>query len=106
VVSVTVDSPEKQRVGTIAQCHGAVDQAWSPAEVAAVVVFELTLSGCDLSTDPTPYERSDGRARYLKQPHVVLHRFDVRTNRSSRLCGFASLRRDVVENAPVLSFSS
>jgi hypothetical protein len=39
VVSVTVDSPEKQRVGTIAQCHGAVDQAWSPAEVAAVVVL-------------------------------------------------------------------
>ena len=50
-VSVTVDSPEKQRVGIIAQYHGAADQDWSSAEVAAAVVFELTPSGCDLSTD-------------------------------------------------------
>ena len=49
-LSVTVDSPEKQRVGIVAQCHGAVGQDWPPAEVAAAVVFELTPSGCDLST--------------------------------------------------------
>jgi hypothetical protein len=54
MVSVTVDSPEKQRVGIIGHCHGAADQAWSSAEVAAAVVFELTPSGCDLSTDTTP----------------------------------------------------
>jgi len=55
-VSVTVDSPEKQRVGTLPSCHGAADQDWSSAEVAAAVVFELTLSGCDLS--PTPHHAS------------------------------------------------
>jgi len=49
-----VDSPEKQRVGNIAQYHGAADQTWSSAEVAAAVVFELTQSGCDLSTAATP----------------------------------------------------
>jgi hypothetical protein len=49
-VSVTVDSPEKQRVGVIGYCHDAADQGWSSAEVAAAVVFELTRSGCDLST--------------------------------------------------------
>jgi hypothetical protein len=54
VVSVTVDSPEKQRVGDIGLCHGAADQDWSSADVAAAVVFELTPSGCDLSTDTTP----------------------------------------------------
>jgi hypothetical protein len=54
VAAVTVDSPEKQRVGNIAQCHVAADQAWSSAEVAAAVVFELTQSGCDLSTAATP----------------------------------------------------
>jgi len=43
VAAVTVDSPEKQRVGNIAQYH-----------VAAAVVFELTQSGCDLSTAATP----------------------------------------------------
>jgi hypothetical protein len=50
-VSVTVDSPEKQRGGIIGSYHGAADQGWSSAEVAAAVVFALTLSGCDLSTD-------------------------------------------------------
>jgi hypothetical protein len=50
-MSVTVDSPEKQRVGIIGYCHGAADQGWSSAEVASAVVFELMLSGCDLSTD-------------------------------------------------------
>jgi hypothetical protein len=54
--SVTVDSPEKQRVGVIGYCHGAADQGWSSAEVAAAVVFALTLSGCDLST-ATPARR-------------------------------------------------
>jgi hypothetical protein len=29
-LSVTVDSPEKQRVGIVAQCHGAVGQDWPP----------------------------------------------------------------------------
>jgi hypothetical protein len=57
-VPVTVDSPEKQRVGVIDLCHGAADQAWSSAEVAAAVVFELTLSGCDLSTVTPPFKRS------------------------------------------------
>ena len=55
--AVTVDSPEKQRVGNIDYCHGAVDQAWSPADVAAAVVFELTPSGCDLSTAIPPRKR-------------------------------------------------
>jgi hypothetical protein len=53
LVPVTVDSPEKQRVVIIAQYHGAADQAWSSAEVAAAVVFERTPSGCDLSTGTT-----------------------------------------------------
>jgi hypothetical protein len=39
-VSVTGDSPEKQRVGIIGHDHGAADQAWSSAEVAAAVVFQ------------------------------------------------------------------
>jgi hypothetical protein len=39
-VSVTVDSPEKQRVGIIGHYHGADDQAWSSAAVAAAVVFQ------------------------------------------------------------------
>src|SRR4029453_3328590 len=52
--SVTVDSPEKQRGDVICWCHGAADQAWSSADVIAAVVFELTPSGCDLSTDTTP----------------------------------------------------
>ncbi len=34
-MAVTGDSPEKQRVGIIAHCHGAADQAWSAAAVAA-----------------------------------------------------------------------
>jgi hypothetical protein len=42
VVSVTADSPEKQRVGMIGHCHGAADQAWSSAEVTAAVVFRLS----------------------------------------------------------------
>jgi hypothetical protein len=40
VVSVTADSPEKQRVGMIGHYHGAADQAWSSAEVTAAVVFQ------------------------------------------------------------------
>jgi len=39
-VSVTVDSPEKQRGGIIGPYHGAADQAWSSAAVAAAVVFQ------------------------------------------------------------------
>jgi len=39
-VAVTGDSPEKQRGGTIGHCHGAADQAWSSAAVAAAVVFQ------------------------------------------------------------------
>jgi len=39
-VSVTGDSPEKQRGGMIGHCHGAADQAWSSAAVAAAVVFQ------------------------------------------------------------------
>jgi len=38
-MSVTVDSPEKQRVGDIGLCHGAADQGWSSADVAAAVVL-------------------------------------------------------------------
>jgi hypothetical protein len=53
VVPVTVDSPEKQRVGTTGWCHGTADQDWSSAEVAAAVVFKLTPSGCDLWTGTT-----------------------------------------------------
>ena len=34
------------------------DQAWSPVEVAAAVVFGLSL-GCDLSTDTPPHTRPD-----------------------------------------------
>ena len=56
-VSVTVGSPEKQRVGSNGLCHGADDQAWSSAEVAAAVVFELMPSGCDLSTDTRSCKR-------------------------------------------------
>ena len=59
---VTVDSPEKQRVGIIAEYHGAADQDWSSAEVADAVVFELTLSGCDLSTDTMPCKPAVSRA--------------------------------------------
>jgi hypothetical protein len=58
-MSVTVDSPEKQRVGDIGLCHGAADQGWSSADVAAAVVFALTPSGCDLSTDTTPCQRGE-----------------------------------------------
>jgi hypothetical protein len=57
-VSVTVDSPEKQRVGIVGYWHGAADQDWSSAEVAAAVVFELTPSGCDLSTGTPPRHRA------------------------------------------------
>jgi hypothetical protein len=39
-VAVTGDSPEKQRGGIIGHCHGAADQAWSSAAVAAAVVFQ------------------------------------------------------------------
>ena len=39
-MSVTGDSPEKQRGGMIGPCHGAADQAWSSAAVAAAVVFQ------------------------------------------------------------------
>ncbi len=39
-MAVTGDSPEKQHGGIVAHCHGAADQAWSSAEVAAVVVFQ------------------------------------------------------------------
>jgi hypothetical protein len=37
-VAVTGESPEKQRGGIIGHCHGAADQAWSSAAVAAAVV--------------------------------------------------------------------
>jgi hypothetical protein len=37
-VAVTVDSPEKQRGSIIGHSHGAADQAWSSAAVAAAVV--------------------------------------------------------------------
>jgi len=76
-VSVTVDSPEKQRVGTIAQYHGAVDQAWSPAEVAAAVVFELTPTGCDLSTDTPPYERTHSLLALLRVEASVKQTIEV-----------------------------
>ena len=39
-MAVTGDSPEKQRGGMIGHCHGAADQAWSSAAVAAAVVFQ------------------------------------------------------------------
>ena len=39
-MAVTGDSPEKHRVSIIAQCHGAADQAWSSASVAAAGVFQ------------------------------------------------------------------
>src|SRR6187397_1963301 len=39
-MAVTGDSPEKQHGGIIGFCHGAADQAWSSAAVAAVVVFQ------------------------------------------------------------------
>jgi hypothetical protein len=39
-MAVTDDSPEKHRVGIIAECHGAADQVWSSAAVAAAGVFQ------------------------------------------------------------------
>ncbi len=39
-MAVTGDSPEKHRGGIIAHCHGAADQAWSSAAVAAAGVFQ------------------------------------------------------------------
>jgi hypothetical protein len=111
VVSVTVDSPEKQRGGDIGYCRGAVDQAWSPAEVAAAVVFELTLSGCDLSTATTPCKRGalqrnvgrltvgsandrsrrDSRQQQNAEPHLRQFAVDPHGKAGSR-CDIISVR--------------
>jgi hypothetical protein len=70
VVPVTVDSPEKQRVGIITQCHGAADQDWSSAEVAAAVVFELAPSGCDLSTANRPPRQHASMSAMCRQANL------------------------------------
>ena len=69
-MAVTGDSPEKQRGGMIGHCHGAADQAWSSAAVAAAVVFQ-----------------TDGRraAPYRPPPHSCLRGRVSSARRSSGL---------------------